>query len=109
MVIANNNGTMFQYEIAKGTQTELHNITTLIDRLKKGKLVTTQRDKEDKRKINVTMTDEGHKIFEQVMPVAQEIINNMMASIKVKDANKCNKMLEALRANARDGLDEITK
>ena len=46
-------------EIAHRTHTERHNITTLIQRMDKDGLVRIERNKEDRRTVNVSVTDEG--------------------------------------------------
>ena len=47
--LASNGGRMRPYEIAHWTQTERHNITALIDRMRQEGLVKAERDSSDKR------------------------------------------------------------
>jgi DNA-binding MarR family transcriptional regulator len=106
-VLANSNGVMTQTQMAEWTQTELHNITTLVARLKKENLVFTRRSDIDKRKINVFITDKGKTVLEQAIPVAREIIEKIMSSITENDALKLGQTLEVLRDNTYDGLERI--
>ncbi len=96
-------------EIAEWTQTERHNITALIDRMKQDGLVTTERNSSDKRLVNVTLTDKGREVLSQAMPVAEEIVDRVMLSIDEGDAALLEKHLRTLRQNTHDGLGNVTK
>jgi len=105
--LASNNGVMRPSEIAEWTQTERHNITTLIDRLKRDGLVRVERNNRDKRFVSVSLTAKGRKVLKQAMPVAREIVNRVMLSISEGDAVPLEKSLRVLRQNARDGLEDF--
>ena len=106
-LLASKNGLMTQTQIADWTQTELHNITTLVARLKKEGLVTTERSDIDKRNVNVILTDEGRKTLSRAKPLANEFINKIMQSITETDAEKLTEMIEVLRDNAYSGLESL--
>ena len=107
--LASNNGVMTPSEVAEWTQTERHNITALMDRMRRDGLVTTERNSSDKRLVNVTLTDKGREVFMQTMPVAREIVNHVMLSISEGDAVRLEKPLRLLRQNAHDGLEHVAK
>ena len=104
-----NGGTMTLSEIAKWTHRERHNVTTLVERLKKDGLVTAERDNRDKRFVNVTLTDKGGEVVSQSTPVAKDIVNQVMLSIGDGDAVLLEKRLTVLRRNAHYGLEQLTK
>ena len=104
-----NGGTMTPTEIAQWTLRERHNITTLVARLEQDGLVETERNKADKRFINVTLTAKGRKVLKQATPVAREIVNRAMLSISKGDAVPLEKSLRVLRQNAHDGLEHLAK
>ncbi|MBA7501370.1 hypothetical protein ES704_04133 [subsurface metagenome] len=108
-VLAANGGTMTPSEIARWTFRERHNITTLIDRLKRDGLVSVERNNRDKRSVNVSLTAKGRKVLKQAMPVAREIVNRVMLSISEGDAIPLEKSLRVLRQNAHDGLEHLAK
>ncbi len=108
-VLAANGGTMTPSEIAEWTFRERHNITTLIDRMKRDELVGVERNNRDKRFINVSLTAKGRKVLKQAMPVAREIVNRVMLSISEGDAVQLEKSLRVLRQNAHDGLKHLAK
>lgn len=102
-------GAMMPSEIARWTNTERHNITTLIARMKKDGLVTAERDDSDKRSIKVELTDKGREVLKQAMPVAREVVNQVMLSLTEGDATLLNDKLRILRQNAHDGLEDFVK
>ena len=108
-ILATNGGTMTPSQIAEWTLRERHNITTLVDRLKRDGLVRTERKNRDKRFVNVTLTAKGRKVLEQTTPVAREIVNGVMLSISEGDAVRLEKSLSVLRQNAHDGLEHLAK
>jgi DNA-binding MarR family transcriptional regulator len=108
-LLASSNGVMNQTQIAEYTQTVLHNITTLVARLKREGLVSTSRSEVDKRSINVSLTDKGRMVLNQAMPVARELIDQIMLSITETDALKLSQMLEVLTDNACGGLEKLSK
>ncbi len=108
-VLNNKGGIMTPSEMAEWTQTERHNITTLIRRLMKEGLVLTKPNNRDKRSINVILTDKGREILNQTMLVAKELIDQIMLSFTESDAEKLGQMLEVLRDNTYHGLEKIAQ
>ena len=108
-ILAANGPTMTPSEIAKWTFRERHDITTLVSRLKRDGLVRAERNGEDKRFVNVTLTAKGRKLLKQTAPVATEIVNKVMLSISEGDAVLLEDSLRVLRQNAHDGLEHLAK
>ena len=104
-VLAANGGTLTPSEIAEWTFRERHNITTLIERLKRDGLVRVERNIKDKRFLSVTLTAKGRKVLKETTPVASEIVNRVMLSISKGDAVPLENSLRVLRQNAHDGLE----
>jgi len=107
--LAINGGTMTLSEIAEWTHRERHNITTLVERLKQGGLVTAERDNRDRRFLNVTLTDKGWEVVSKATPVARDIVDQVMLSISEGDAALLEKLLSVLRQNAHEGLKQVAK
>jgi len=108
-VLASNNAAMTPSEVAEWTQTERHNITALVNRMRRDGLVTTERNSSNKRLVNVTLTDKGREALNRAMPVAKEIIDQVMSSLTEGDAALLEKTLRALRQHAHDGLEHLAK
>lgn len=107
--LASNGGRMRPYEIADWTQTEQHNISALIKRMRQKGLIETERDGSDGRYVNVTLTDEGREALSLIMPGARDCVNQMMSSISEGDSVLLEKILKVLRRNAHDRLKYIAE
>ena len=107
--LAVNGGSMRPSEIAEWTYSERHNITTLVDRLKRDELVKTNRNSKDRRVVTVTLTDKGQHVLSEATPVSWEIVKEVMRSFSEDDAVLLEKQLRALRQNAHDGLRDIAR
>ena len=103
--LASNSGGMMPSEIAEWTSTERHNITALVNRMKQDGLVTAERNSSNKRLVNIKLTDKGREVLSQAMPVAREVVNQVMLSITEGDAALLKEKLRTLRQNARSGLE----
>ncbi len=108
-ILATNGETMTPSQIAEWTFRERHNITALVDRLKRDGLVRTERRNRDKRFVDVTLTAKGRKVLKQTTREAREIVNRLMLSINEGDAVRLEKSLRVLRHNAHDGLEHLVK
>lgn len=69
----------------------------------------TERNSSDKRFVNIILIDKGQEVLRQTMPVAREIVNQVMASITERDAILLEKLLRVLRENALDGFEDFAK
>ena len=107
--LASNNGVMSPSEIAEWTKTERQNITALVGRMRQDGLVIAERNSRDKRVVNIKLTDKGREVIMQAMPVAREIVDNVMSSITERDAALLEKRLRVLRQNAHNGLEHLAK
>jgi DNA-binding MarR family transcriptional regulator len=58
--------------------------------------------------VNIMLTDKGRKILGQAMPVAKEIVDQVMLSITKGDAALLKEKLTILRENAHLGLEDST-
>ena len=75
--------------------------------MKRDGLLTSERSTKDKRVVNVVITNKGQETLAQVMPVAREVVDQMMSSITDSDAALIDKQLRVLRENAFDTLRQI--
>jgi len=107
--LASNKEVMTPSELAEWTQTERHNITTLIERMKRDGLIKPERNPRDRRFVNVSLTDKGREVLMQAMPVAREIVDQVMSSISEDDALLLEKSISVLRQNAHQNLEYVAK
>ena len=107
--LASNNRVMTPSEIAEWTHTERHNVTTLVDRLKQDGLVRAKRNNRNKRFVNIRLTDKGREVLSRAMPVAKEVVDQVMLSTDESDVALLAKPLGVLRQNAHYGLEYLAK
>jgi len=103
--LASNSEGMMPSEIAEWTNTERHNITALVNRMKQDGLVTAERNSSDKRLVNIKLTGKGREVLSQAMPVAREVVDQVMLSITEGDMALLKERLRTLRQNAHYGLE----
>ena len=103
-----NGGTMTCSGIAYWTNRERHDITTLVERMKRDGLVVTERDKKDRRYVHVSLTDKGYEVLHNSRDVTDDIAKRVMSSIDKDDLVLLEKTLELLRQNAHDGLEKVS-
>jgi DNA-binding MarR family transcriptional regulator len=72
--------------------------------MKQEGLVTAERSSSNKRFVNIKLTDKGQKLLGQAMPVAEEVVKQVMSSITEDDAVLLKEKLRILRQNAHHGL-----
>ena len=107
--LAVNGGSMSPSEIAEWTYTERHNITALVDRLKRDGFVEANRNSKDRRAVTVTLTDEGQHALSEATPVSWEIVKQVMTSFSEDDAVQLQSQLRVLRQNAHNGLRNVAR
>ena len=107
--LVKNDGVMRPTGLAEWTQTERHNITALIRRMEREGLVKSERDMVDRRAVNVILTDKGRRTHRRAMPVAREVVDQIMLSMTEGDSNLLEKMLTVMRQNAERGFTKVSK
>ena len=91
-------------DIALFAQTEPHNISTLINRMKKEGLVTTKQGKLNKRVVNVELTDKGTDVITKAQPVARQIVDQVMVTTTEDNLAVFLKQLNIMNKNTYDAL-----
>ena len=95
--------------IAQWTDTAPHNVTTLINRMKREGLLETMRDKKDKRFVRISITDKGIAVLRGAMPAAQNVLDQLMSSIARDDVLSLENTLKVIRRNAYEGLTNLSE
>ena len=81
------------------------NITGLIDRLEKQVFVTRVRDDVDRRKILVTMTEQGKIFIEKVIEDYKEWTNKILLNIQVDEKNEFIRILKKIQDEIVDSQE----
>ncbi len=108
-MIQSKNGVINPKELAELTQTEMHSVTTLVARMKRDGLVSTERNEIDRRSTNIILTDKGRQALEKSMPVARGIIAKIMASMSENDSHQLIQLADIIRKNTLRELESIAR
>ena len=84
-------------EIAQRTITVVPGITGLIDRLEQAKLVTRQRDEEDRRVVNVSITAAGEEVLARLDEPLRELHRKLMSAFSKEELAELIRLLEKTR------------
>ena len=85
LMVLYHNGDLKVGDIMEKTLTTPGNITVVINNLERDGLVKRIRDTEDKRAINISITDKGINIIKKIIPKHTEIINKILNGLDVKE------------------------
>lgn len=103
-----NHGVATATRIAELTQTERHNISTLIVRMYKDRLIDYKYDTRDRRKLNIKMTAKGRSIKTDCEYLLQALIKELMKFDTTK-ASADVVPLSTIRDRAHNSLIEYSK
>jgi DNA-binding MarR family transcriptional regulator len=92
-------GGLSQAEISDMMLVNRANITSLIDRMEKARLVVRTAAADDRRYNIIKLTERGKKIFAKVDPLYAKEVKNAMVILKEAEQKKLIRMLEKVRAN----------
>ncbi len=82
------------FEIRNRMLNKMSDITRLIDRLIRKNYVVKEVRVNDKRLVDITITDDGVKLLETMR---NNSVTNTVGSLSVKDSNELNRLLDKLR------------
>ena len=92
-------GGLSQAEISDMMLVNRANITSLVDRMEKAKLVVRTAAANDRRFNIVKLTDKAKKLFAKVDPLYSKEVTKTMACLKQTEQKKLVGLLERVRAN----------
>jgi DNA-binding MarR family transcriptional regulator len=100
LVLSSSGGSLTSAKLAQRTGTRPHNITTLVDRMKRDGLVATERGEIDRRFVHIHLTDKGRSVLDKARPAARETVARIFATLAETDLAVLEKLLTVLRRNA---------
>ncbi len=78
-------GDMNMTELSNATWKQNANITRIIDKLEKRKLLVRKSVKGDRRAILISITDQGRQVFKNVIPLVIEVYDDIVSCISKKE------------------------
>lgn len=105
-------GPMCQKTLGEKLLRSSGNITVIVDNLEKYGLVRRERQKEDRRKILIRLTQGGHAIIEKIMPAHAEAIAKQMSRLTPEEQEElrrlCRKLGKGGEALCQERLEKET-
>ncbi|WP_228850761.1 MarR family winged helix-turn-helix transcriptional regulator [Aegicerativicinus sediminis] len=84
-------------DLQKRMVTRMSNTTRLVDKLIRKDLVTRRISTENRRKVQISITDNGLKLLEILDPLVDEIENEICSSFSENELNELNILLSKMR------------
>ncbi|MEX2784718.1 MarR family winged helix-turn-helix transcriptional regulator [Streptococcus sp. H49] len=101
------NRTLFPYEIAEQSGITRASVTTLLDGLSRKKLITRQHDVVDRRKIVVTLTNEGLDCLKEILPIHYRLTQNITSFLSIEQKRTFLKFLTKLELGLEKYKTEV--
>jgi DNA-binding MarR family transcriptional regulator len=92
-----NGAAMNLYEIQNRMIQKMSNVSRLIDKLVAKKLVTRKESKENRRRVDITITQKGLELLEQAGPLIEPLFRQMSNNITKEQAKNLGDWLDLLR------------
>jgi len=92
---------MSQQELCKTTFRDKPSVTRLVDNLEKSLLVRRVASKEDRRINLIFLTENGTKLQEQTMLIAEETLNEALESVPAESVEICKNVLTIVYNNLK--------
>jgi MarR family 2-MHQ and catechol resistance regulon transcriptional repressor len=89
-------GPLCQKDIGKKILKTSGNMTLVIDNLEKRGLVRREKDPEDRRKLQVSLTPEGRDLIQSIFPVHSRIAGKVFSSLDPVEQTTLGKLLKKL-------------
>ena len=94
-------------EFARQACADTGAVTRLLDRVEAKGLVRRSRSQEDRRVVNLELTDEGKAVAQVVPHVLADVLNQMHAGFTQEEAKPLKTLLQRLHANAQRMHDAL--
>ena len=84
-------------DLQKRMVTKMSNTTRLVDKLIRKDLVTRRISTENRRKVQISITDNGLKLLSVLDPLVDEIESEICANFTESELDEINRLLEKMR------------
>lgn len=91
-----------QRELAQLMRVKDSSIGRLIDRLERDGLLIRQRSAQDRRVINVEMTDKGSELFHKIIHLGEEFNDELTRGIPKEDLKTFDRVLKQMLLNVQE-------
>ncbi|MGQ7847926.1 MarR family winged helix-turn-helix transcriptional regulator [Granulosicoccus sp. 3-233] len=85
-----------QNELGRSVGIDAATTNGVIDRLGRKKLISTQTDTKDRRRLRISLTDAGHQAIREAIPVARNITRLTLQQLGPEEAEHFTRLLRKL-------------
>jgi DNA-binding MarR family transcriptional regulator len=82
-------------------------VTGIIDRMEREGLVERRRSEEDRRVVNIVLTDAGKKLASEISVEPVQIFRRVLGELSAADAAELSRILGLLARRVRDLVEEL--
>lgn len=88
-------------ELARKTEKDRANVTRLVDQLERKGLVQRVNNPEDRRSIQLYLTETGKEIVDKLIPIEQSFIENMLSGISEEEIAQFTAVMSKVNQNLK--------
>ena len=92
-----NGEAMNLYEIQSRMIQKMSNVSRLIDKLVAKKLVTRKECKENRRRVDIAITQKGLVLLDSIDPATEPFFNQLMENLTTEEARLLGEWLDKMR------------
>lgn len=96
-----------QVELAQVSQKDTASITRILDLLQKKELIQRIDDKYDRRKYMISLTEEGSKFVERVLPFVNRLRSQIVQGVSEEEIQTLKRILEKIKQNLGTGSSDV--
>ncbi len=101
MALYHSDAPLSQNDLSDRLLVDKSNITPLIDRLQKSRLIKRNKVPGDRRRYHITLTDAGRQCVDTVEPIYQSLVSEVMDTLSVAECRSLVQLTRKIRAGLR--------
>ncbi|WP_430429117.1 MarR family winged helix-turn-helix transcriptional regulator [Parasphingorhabdus sp.] len=95
-----------QVALAEMLELDAMTLCRMVDRLQAAEMVERRPDPRDRRAWQLYLTPKGTALTEQLTPIGEQLLQEAMHDLAIKDQQQLQDLLELVRSNLQD-IDDI--
>ncbi len=95
-------------ELARAINVDSGAITRMLDRLEAKGFLRRERIPEDRRVVKVVLTDAGHALTDQIMPIIADVLNQQLQGFSEDEIRMLLALLKRMIANGENTLRQAS-
>lgn len=93
-------------EVCRRTRIEKSVVSRSVASLLARRLLTRESDRSDRRRSMLALSETGHSVYDEVMPVARAYEHKLLSGLSASDRSTLNRLLNQLQLRARELVNQ---